>query len=106
MGFESGLNHRFHEAPIFYLIYTGLIVIGAGVILIPHFPLIRIMLFSQALNAVLLSFVLIFILFLVNKRDLMGEWINPRWFNLVSWVSVVMIIGLTLAYMGISLRRG
>jgi Mn2+/Fe2+ NRAMP family transporter len=64
------------------------------------------MLFSQVLNAVLLSFVLVFMLLLVNKRDLMGEWVNPHWFNWVSWVAVVLIIGLTLAYVGISVRHG
>jgi Mn2+/Fe2+ NRAMP family transporter len=62
-------------------------------------------LFSQVLNGMLLPFVLIFMILLVNKRDLMGEWVNPRWFNVVSWVSVVFIIGLTLAYVGI-LARG
>jgi Mn2+/Fe2+ NRAMP family transporter len=35
----------------------------------------------------------------------MGEWVNPQWFNWISWVAVVMIIGLTLAYVGITLRR-
>lgn len=106
MGFEAGVNRRFGEAPIFYFLYAGLIVLGGGTILLPHFPLIRVILFSQVLNAVLLSFVLVFMLLLVNKRDLMGEWINPRWFNWICWVSVVLIIGLTLAYVGITLRHG
>ena len=77
---------------------------GGGVILIPNFPLIPMILFSQVLNGVLLAFVLIFMLLLVNKRDLMGEWVNPAWFNWVSWVSVVLIIGLTLAWVGVSVR--
>jgi NRAMP (natural resistance-associated macrophage protein)-like metal ion transporter len=106
MGFEAGVNRRYREAPIFYVLYAGLIILGAGTVLLPHFPLIKVILFSQVLNAVLLSLVLVFMLLLVNKRDLMGEWINPQWFNLLSWVSVVLIIGLTLAYVGISLRHG
>jgi NRAMP (natural resistance-associated macrophage protein)-like metal ion transporter len=106
MGFEAGVNRRFGEAPIFYLLYAGLIVLGAGTVLLPHFPLIKVILFSQVLNAVLLSLVLIFMLLLVNKRDLMGEFVNPHWFNWICWVSVVLIIGLTLAYVGISLRHG
>ena len=61
---------------------------------------------SQVLNGVLLPFVLIFMILLINKKDLMGIWTNPRWFNLVSWVTVVVMIGLTLALVGISLRGG
>ncbi len=104
LGFESGVNRRIREAPIFYVLYTALIVVGAGVVLIPGFPLVRMILLSQVLNGVLLPFVLVFMILLVNKRELMGEWVNPRWFNVVSWVAVVFIIGLTLAYVGIVAR--
>jgi Mn2+/Fe2+ NRAMP family transporter len=104
LGLEAGVNKRWREAPIFYSLYTGLIVVGAGVVLLPNFPLVKMILFSQALNGVLLPFVLIFMILLVNKKDLMGEWVNPRWFNLVSWVTVVVMIGLTLALVGITLR--
>jgi Mn2+/Fe2+ NRAMP family transporter len=104
LGFESGVNRRMSEAPIFYTLYTLLIVIGAGVVLIPKFPLIRMILLSQVLNGMLLPIVLIPMVLLINKRDLMGEWVNPRWFNLVSWLVVAVMIGLTLAYAGIALR--
>jgi NRAMP (natural resistance-associated macrophage protein)-like metal ion transporter len=104
LGFESGVNRRFREAQIFYALYTLLIVVGAGVVLIPNFPLVKMILLSQVLNGVLLPFVLIFMLLLINKRDLMGEWANPRWFNLVSWVTVVFIIGLTMAWLGLMAR--
>jgi NRAMP (natural resistance-associated macrophage protein)-like metal ion transporter len=101
LGFESGVNKRIREAPIFYFLYTLLIIVGAGVVLIPKFPLVKMILWSQVLNGMLLPFILIFMILLVNKHDLMGEWINPRWFNVVSWVTVVLIIGLTIAYVGI-----
>jgi NRAMP (natural resistance-associated macrophage protein)-like metal ion transporter len=104
LGFEAGVNKRLSEAPIFYFLYTLLIVAGAGVVLIPGFPLVRMILLSQVLNGMLLPFVLIFMLLLINRRDLMGEWINPRWFNLVTWVSVAVMIGLTLALLGISIK--
>ena len=81
-----------------------LIVIGAGVVLIPKFPLIRMILFSQVINGVLLPIVLIYMVLLVNKRDLMKNWVNSRIYNLVVWVTVVVMIGMTLAYAGISLR--
>ena len=104
LGFEAGVNRRMGEAPVFYSLYTLLIAAGAGVVLIPGFPLVRMIVLSQVLNGMLLPFVLIPMVLLINKRDLMGEWVNPRWFNLVSWFVVVIMIGLTLAYAGITLR--
>jgi len=104
LGFESGVNRRMREAPVFYFLYTLLIVAGAGVILIPNFPLVRMILLSQVLNGALLPFVLIYMVLLINKKDLMGVWTNPRWFNLVAWITVVVMIGLTLALVGITVR--
>src|SRR5882757_5398706 len=98
LGFESGVNKRLREAPVFYGLYTLLIVAGAGAILVPHFPIVKMILLSQVLNGVLLPLVLIFMILLINKKDLMGEWSNSGWFNAVSWVTVVVMIGLTLAY--------
>ena len=106
LGFESGVNRRLREAPVFYFLYTSLIVVGAGVVLIPKFPLVRMILLSQVLNGVLLPLILIFMVILINKKELMGEWVNPRWFNWASWATVVIMIGLTLALAGMSLRPG
>src|SRR5437867_7532792 len=97
LGLESGLDKRFEEAPAFYWLYTALIVFGAGVVLIPQFPLFRVMVLSQVANGVLLPFVLIFVLLLVNDRELMGDYINSRWYNVASWITVGAMIGLTLA---------
>jgi NRAMP (natural resistance-associated macrophage protein)-like metal ion transporter len=105
LGLESGVNRRLREAPWFYGLYTLLIVVGAGVVLIPKFPLVRMILLSQVLNGVLLPLVLIFMVLLINRKDLMGAWTNPRWFNLVSWLTVVVMIGVTLALVGMSLRQ-
>src|ERR1051325_7204384 len=104
LGFESGVNRGFRDEPIFYWLYTLLIVIGAGVVLLPAFPLVKMILLSQVINGVLLPVVLIFMIVLINKRDLMQEWINSRGYNLVSWTTVVVMIGLTLAYAGITIR--
>ena len=90
---------------MFYWLYGLLIAIGAGVVLIPGFPLVRMILFSQVLNGVLLPVVLIFMVKLINKKELMGEWANSRFYNWVVWVSVVLIIGLTAALAGITARQ-
>ena len=97
LGFESGLDKKFHEAPAFYWLYTALIVLGAGVLLVPRFPLTHIMVLSQVINGVMLPFVLIFMLILTNDRELMGEYTNSRGFNIVAWATVVVMIALTIA---------
>lgn len=105
LGFESGVNKTWREAPIFYWLYTLLIVGGAGVVILPKFPLVQMILLSQVLNGMLLPFILIFMILLINKQALMKEWINPRAYNVVAWVTVVVVIGMTLALTGISLRQ-
>jgi NRAMP (natural resistance-associated macrophage protein)-like metal ion transporter len=95
LGFESGLNKKFREAPAFYWLYTGLLIIGAAIILIPKAPLIKMAVLSQVLNGVLLPFVLIFMLMLVNKRHLMGRHVNSRLYNAVAWCLTGIIIALT-----------
>jgi Mn2+/Fe2+ NRAMP family transporter len=99
LGFESGLDKKFHEAPAFYWLYTLLIVTGAGVLLVPNFPLTHMMVLSQVVNGVVLPFVLIFMLILTNDRELMGEHVNTRGFNIIAWTTVTVMIGLTLAMM-------
>ena len=97
LGFESGLDKKFHEAPVFYWLYTLIIVVGAGVLLEPRFPLAHIMVLSQVVNGIVLPFVLIFMLLLINDRELMGAHVNSRAFNAVAWVTVTVMIALTLA---------
>jgi Mn2+/Fe2+ NRAMP family transporter len=104
LGFESGVNKRFRDAPVFYWLYTGLVVFGAAVVLIPGFPLIRMILFSQVVNGVLLPLVLVFMIKLVNNSDLMHEWTNPKFYNVVAWVAVVVLIGMTVVLVGTSAR--
>jgi NRAMP (natural resistance-associated macrophage protein)-like metal ion transporter len=98
LGFESGVDKRFSEAPFFYWLYTLLIVAGATVLLIPGLPLVKIAVLSQVVNGVVLPFVLIFMLLLINKKELMGEYVNSRLFNAVAWLTTVVMIGLTIAW--------
>jgi Mn2+/Fe2+ NRAMP family transporter len=97
LGFESGLDKKFHEAPVFYWLYTLLILIGAGVVLVPKLPLVYVTVLSQVANGVVLPFVLIFILLLTNDRELMGEHTNSRAFNVIAWITVVVTIVMTIA---------
>jgi len=97
LGFESGLDKKFHEAPVFYWLYTLIIVVGAGVLLIPRFPLAHIMVLSQVVNGIVLPFVLIFMLLLINDKELMGAHVNTRGFNVIAWLTVGVMIALTFA---------
>jgi NRAMP (natural resistance-associated macrophage protein)-like metal ion transporter len=106
LGFESGVDRKFSEAPIFYWLYTLLIVLGAAVILIPKVNLVAMVLFSQVINGVLLPFVLVYMILLINRKGLMKEWTNSAWYNAISWVSVAIMIGLTLALVAISIKGG
>jgi len=96
MGWESGVDRSFKEAPAFYSIYTGLIVLGAGLILLPSAPLIPIMYWSQVANGVLLPFVLILMLLLINRRHLMGEHVNGPVLNITAWAATIFLIILSL----------
>jgi len=96
LGFEAGIDNKFKEAPIFYWLYTLLIAIGAGIVLLPNAPLWKILIFSQVGNGVWLPVVLIFILLLVNRRELMGEYVNTMTLNVVAWITAIGMICLTL----------
>jgi len=97
LGVESGINKRIREAPAFYTLYTGLIVIGAlAVMLLSEQKQVPIILLSQVINGILLPFVLIFMLRLINREDLMGKNRNTRTFNVIAWVTCVVMIALTL----------
>lgn len=95
LGFESGLDKTFKEAPVYYGIFTFLILAGAIPMLFPSVPLVSIMLVAQVINGILLAPVLIFIIKLVNKKWLMGKYVNKPWYNVVAWASVGMLIVLS-----------
>jgi NRAMP (natural resistance-associated macrophage protein)-like metal ion transporter len=97
LGFESGLDKKFREAPVFYWLYTGLLAAGAAIILFPRFPLIKVAVLSQVLNGLLLPFVLVFMLLLVNKTGLMDQYVNRRTYNVIAWALTAMIATLTVA---------
>ncbi len=96
LGFESGIDRKFSEAKIFYGLYTALIILGAGLVLFLGAHANTILLWSQVLNGFLLPVVLIFILILVNRRDLVGDKVNSRGFNWVAWISTAAMILLTV----------
>lgn len=95
-GWESGINKNFREAPVFYGLYTFLLVLAALIVLLPNISLIFVMLLSQEVNGILLPFILVFMILLVNNKRIMGVHVNSRFYNIIAWFTVIALITLTL----------
>jgi Mn2+/Fe2+ NRAMP family transporter len=106
MGWESGIDKDFRTAPQFFWLYTGLIALGAATILYPGAPLILVMYLSQVVNGMLLPFVLVFMLRLINDRELMGEHVNSRAFNGIAWTTTVVMVVLTALLLVVTVFPG
>jgi NRAMP (natural resistance-associated macrophage protein)-like metal ion transporter len=104
-GFERGLNRRIHDAPVFYGIYAGIIALSVVIVLIPGIPLFPIMWLSQTLNAVFLPVLLVLVLKLSNNDQLMGDWKNKRFQNILAggltgFISLVTVALLVTSILG------
>jgi len=96
-GFEAGIDKKWKEAPEFFTLYTGIIILGVIIILIPGAPLIAITLWSQIINGLLLPVVLVCMILLVNNRKIMGDRVNRRYQNVIGWGAVGVLVGLSFA---------
>lgn len=97
LGFESGVDKRFGEAPVFYWLYTLLVGGGGAVVLAPRLPLLKILIYSQVANGILLPFVLLYMLLLINRPRLMGSFKNKPWQNWIAWTTAIIMVALTIA---------
>ena len=95
-GFEAGIDKKWNEAKEFYILYTGILVIGAAIILIPNAPLIQISLWTQVINGMLLPVVLVCMILLVNSKKIMGQYVNKPINNIIGWGAIVVLIGLSM----------
>lgn len=102
-GFEAGIDKKWEEAREFYILYTGILIISAGIILLPHAPLIIISLWSQVANGLLLPVVLVCMMLIVNNKRIMGKYTNGSTVNIVGWGAVALLIGLSLTLLIIPL---
>ena len=96
LGLEAGVSKGFREAPVFHGLYLGIIVLGAVLIMIPNAPLLSILYVSQVINGILLPVVLVFMLLIVNDKQVMGQHVNSRIYNYVTWATTVIMIGLSV----------
>jgi len=98
-GFESGVDKRFMEAPIFFTLYLVIIVLGALPVLVPHAPLLTMIFWSQVISGMLLPVIVIAMIILINDKSLMGKHVNGRAFNLIAWVTATCVIAATIGYL-------
>lgn len=95
-GFEAGIDKKWEEAPEFFTLYTSILVISAGIILLPNAPLISISLWSQVINGLLLPVFLVCMILLVNNKKIMGEYVNKPINNIIGWSTVIVLVLLSL----------
>jgi NRAMP (natural resistance-associated macrophage protein)-like metal ion transporter len=95
-GWESSVDCKFEEAPQFYILYSLMIVLGAGVVMIPDAPLIPLMYFSQVLNGLVLPIILFFMIRLINDPSVMGDQKNGWLANMLTWLTVVLLSFLSI----------
>jgi Mn2+/Fe2+ NRAMP family transporter len=102
-GFEAGIDKKWKEAPQFYWLFTIIVAISVGIILLPNAPLIGITIWTQVFNGVLLPVVLICMLVIINKKDVMGEHVNKGFGNIIGWATAVVLLGMNGIFLGMSL---
>lgn len=96
-GFEAGIDKKWDEAKEFYILYSGILILSAAIILIPDAPLIRISLWSQVINGMLLPVVLVCMILLVNNKKIMGKYVNKPINNIIGWSAVILLTGLSIS---------
>lgn len=96
LGFEKGLSRSFREAPIFLGVFTVLIIIGSSVSLIPNIPQIKLLLLSQAVNGLLLPFILVTVVYLSSNHEIMGEYRNGFLFKCYAWTATFAVSSLSV----------
>ena len=99
-GFPKGVNLDFRRARIFFGLFTLLIIFGAGLALIPGVPVIKLLVWTQVLNGVLLPIILVFVMLLINDKRLTGKLKNTRLYNILGWGTVAMITLAVLTLLG------
>lgn len=98
LGFEAAVDRKFSEAPFFFTIFAAGMIVGAGFVLIPGVPLLKLILVAQNLQGILLPFELVLMLIIINRVSVMGRHTNSRLANIVSWTTALIIGVLSLLY--------
>ncbi len=98
-GARHSLHRSWREAKFFYGAFTSMVVLAAGIVIIPGAPLGVITTGVQALAGVLLPSATVFLLLLCNDKDVLGPWVNRRWLNAVAGVIVSILLMMSFVLM-------
>jgi Mn2+/Fe2+ NRAMP family transporter len=101
-GFEAGIDKSWKDAPQFYWLFTIIIIVSVAIILLPEAPLIEITIWSQVINGILLPVVLVSMLLIVNKKDVMGPYVNRPFGNAVGWTTAAILVAINALFLGMS----
>ena len=96
VGWKHSLQKPFKEAPGFYSVYIGAVLLAAGIVLIPNAPLQLIIIGVQVLAGLMLPSAIIFLQLLLNDKELLGErFANKAWNNWINWAVITLLFGLS-----------
>ena len=95
-GWSHSLEMPFKKARGFYVVYLLSVCAAAGIVLIPGVPLQLVILGVQVLAGVMLPSAIIFLQLLLNDKELLGEYANKPWNNVVNWIIIVVLFGLSM----------
>ncbi len=102
-GARHSLHRSWREAKFFYGAFTAMVVVAAGVVVIPGAPLGVITTGVQALAGVLLPSATVFLLLLCNDKEVLGPWVNRPWLNAVAVVIISILLMMSLVLMATTL---
>ncbi|MBV8490274.1 MAG: divalent metal cation transporter, partial [Candidatus Eremiobacteraeota bacterium] len=97
-GFEAAIDRKFREAPVFFTLFAAGLIIGAIIVLIPNVPLLKMVLFAQVAEGILLPAELVLMLIVINKKSIMGDHVNTPVANAIAWTTVVVVGALSILY--------
>ncbi|HEY1654361.1 MAG TPA: Nramp family divalent metal transporter [Candidatus Tumulicola sp.] len=97
-GFEAAIDRKFHEAPVFFTLFAAGLLIGAAIVLIPHVPLLKMVLFAQVLQGILLPAELVLMLIVINRPHIMGKYTNSPAGNAIAWTTAAVVGALSVLY--------
>jgi Mn2+/Fe2+ NRAMP family transporter len=102
-GWETGVDWNWREAPAFYGLLAFFIGFAALFVMIPGLPLIQVMFLAQVLNALLLPFILVFVMLLARDREIMGNLASGRLLGTIGWLATAVLILLSLVLVATAL---
>ncbi|MFN8620209.1 MAG: Nramp family divalent metal transporter [Chloroflexota bacterium] len=102
-GWETGVDWNWREAPAFYGLLVFFIGFAALFVMIPGLPLIAVMFLAQVLNALLLPFILVFVMLIARDKQLMGPLVSGRALQAIGWLATILLISLSLILIATSI---